>query len=749
MQLRFPAVAVMCVACAFAILPRSASAQAQPYVWKNAQIVGGGFVSGIVTHPTAKGVMYARTDIGGAYRWDADAKVWIPITDWVSGPDWNFTGIESIAVDPSNPDRVYLAAGTYTNFWSPTNGAIFRSDDRGQTWRRSDLPFKLGGNEDGRSNGERLAVDPNHPDTLFFGSRVAGLWKSGDAGVTWTRVQGFPDVATSDSTRSADGEYGRMVGIVCVAFDPRTGGNGQPSTAIYAAVSTPQLSLYRSADGGSTWSAVPGQPTGFKPHRCVLDPHTDALYVAYGNHPGPNGITDGALWKLNTASGQWTDISPVTPGGEDKFGYAGVTVDPQRPGVVMTSTMNRWARVDDIFRSTDGGTTWTGLRGKSKRDASAAPWLKLDRDSVDIGHWIGDIEIDPFDSNHALYITGWGMWRTENLTAVDTGGRVHWTVAARGIEECVVNNVVSPSKGAHVLSAVWDIDGFRHDVLDRSPAAGSFSPHFGRSTDIDFAELDPNTVVRVFGLHHSFDPNKKATGGAVSRDNGVTWTSFATAAPGNGDGFIAVSADGGASVWTPNDGAAHVSRDGGKSWSACAGLPPKLRVISDRARATHFYAFAPGEGRVYVSSDHGATFTPAAQGLPKGDGYLRAPVGQAGHVWLATDEGLYRATDAGATFARVEGVDRARRIGFGRAAGDGGGYPATYVVGHVKGVYGLYRSDDVGATWTRINDDAHQFGTINAITGDPRVFGRVYLASANRGVLYGHPPNSATSQGRR
>src|SRR5580658_4895294 len=120
-----------------------------PYVWKSVQIVGGGFVDGIVFHPTAKGVRYCRTDIGGAYRWDDSQKIWVPILDWVSYKDTNLMGVESIAVDPSDPNRVYLACGTYTNKATP-NGAILRSSDRGRTFERTDVPFKFGGNEDGR-----------------------------------------------------------------------------------------------------------------------------------------------------------------------------------------------------------------------------------------------------------------------------------------------------------------------------------------------------------------------------------------------------------------------------------------------------------------------------------------------------------------------------------------------------------------------------------------------------------------------
>src|SRR5437868_2987273 len=85
-----------------------------PYTWKSVQIVGGGFVDGFVFHPTARDVLYARTDIGGAYRRDPKTHRWEPLLDWVPYADLNLMGVESIAVDPSDPGKVYLACGTYT-----------------------------------------------------------------------------------------------------------------------------------------------------------------------------------------------------------------------------------------------------------------------------------------------------------------------------------------------------------------------------------------------------------------------------------------------------------------------------------------------------------------------------------------------------------------------------------------------------------------------------------------------------------
>ncbi len=111
---------------------------------------GGGFVPGIIFNTKQKDLIYARTDIGGAYRWDPTAKHWIPLLDFLSPDEWNLFGVDSIASDPVDPKRVYIAAGTYTNEWAPTNGEILRSTNMGNTWQRTKLPFKVGGNMPGR-----------------------------------------------------------------------------------------------------------------------------------------------------------------------------------------------------------------------------------------------------------------------------------------------------------------------------------------------------------------------------------------------------------------------------------------------------------------------------------------------------------------------------------------------------------------------------------------------------------------------
>jgi xyloglucan-specific exo-beta-1,4-glucanase len=165
----------------FSILSAAAAALplANAYTWKNVVTGGGGgFTPGIVFSNAAKGVAYARTDIGGLYRLNADDS-WTPLTDYANTTSWNNWGIDALAADPTNAKNVYVAVGMYTNSWDPNNGAILRSKDSGNTWASAPLPFKVGGNMPGRGMGERLAVDPKLSSVLYFGARSGkGLWKS-------------------------------------------------------------------------------------------------------------------------------------------------------------------------------------------------------------------------------------------------------------------------------------------------------------------------------------------------------------------------------------------------------------------------------------------------------------------------------------------------------------------------------------------------------------------------------------------
>ena len=405
-------VGVATLGCATRGRAAETGAAAEAYVWRNLGIEGGGYVPGMVMHPAEKGLTYIRTDIGGAYRrGSGDGGKWVPLTDWVGMDNVNSLGCESVAVDSSDANRVYLALGTYVASWSK-NGEIARSSNQGRTFERTAMPFQMGGNNPGRAVGERLAVDPHDGRILFFGSRNAGLWRSEDYAATWSKVAAFPAVAEKTGIR----------GISFVVFDGRGGTPGAATQMIYAGIGSAEgENLFRSVDAGKSWKAVKGAPTGLMPIHAVIASDGE-MFVPYGNPTGPDSMEAGALWRLNTKTGAWTDVSPVKPEGKDHFGFGGIAVAASDPRIVMTTTFARWGAGDSVFRSVDGGDTWKELRvrdpdpSKVVFDGGSAPYA-----AAITPHWMSTIVIDPFDSNHATFVTGFGLWSTNEAGNMDGG----------------------------------------------------------------------------------------------------------------------------------------------------------------------------------------------------------------------------------------------------------------------------------------------------------------------------------------
>ncbi|MGW3662243.1 cellulose binding domain-containing protein [Streptomyces sp. NPDC005141] len=724
---------------------------ADTYTWKNARVDGGGFVPGIVFNRSEKNLAYARTDIGGAYRWVQSTKSWTPLLDSVGWNEWGHTGVVSLASDSLDPDKVYAAVGTYTNDWDPTNGAVLRSADRGASWRKADLPFKLGGNMPGRGMGERLAVDPNRNSVLYLGAPSGkGLWRSTDSGASWSRVTAFPNVgnyvqdATDTSGYASDNQ-----GVVWVTFDESTGSAGSTTQTIYVGVADKDNAVYRSTDGGATWSRLAGQPTGYLAHKGVLDATNGYLYLACSDKGGPYDGGKGQLWRYATRTGAWTNISPVAEA-DTYYGFSGLTVDRQHPGTVMATAYSSWWPDTQIFRSTDSGGSWTkawdytSYPNRSNRytmDVSSVPWLTFGANpsppeqTPKLGWMTEGLEIDPFDSARMMYGTGATVYGTENLTDWDSGGQFTVKPMVQGLEETAVNDLASPPSGAPLLSALGDIGGFRHTDLTKVPSMMYTSPNLTSTTSLDYAETGPNTVVRVgdldSGPHIGF-----------STDNGANWFAGSDPSGVTGGGTVAAASDGGRFVWSPAGTGVQYTTGFGTSWSASSGIPSGAVVESDRVDPKTFYGFK--SGRFYVSSDGGATFTASSAGsLPSGDSVrFKALPGTKGDVWLAGGAsdgayGLWHSTDGGASFTKLSNVEQADTIGFGKAA-TGASYQTLYTSAKIGGVRGIFRSTDRGASWTRINDDAHQWGwTGAAITGDPRIYGRVYVATNGRGIVYG------------
>lgn len=718
------------------LLTAGLPAAAQTYQFNNVRIIGGGFITGIVAHPQVPGLFYARTDIGGAYRWNSVEQRWIPLLDWVTPDNYNLQGTLSVALDPTNPRNLYLAQGEYVESFAG-NGAIFASTDSGNTFTEIDLPFQLGSNENGRFSGERLAVVPWSPSTLYLGTNVNGLWTSTDSAQTWNPVASFP--VTSEVNND-------LAGVIFVLFGPKL--QGKPYGAIYVGVSDPTTGLYQSTDNGATWQPIAGQPAGDVPTNAALSKNGN-LYVTYSNQSGPNGAGNGQVWEYNTTSPLWTQITPpdaiTSPA---NYGYAKVVVDPNNPNTIMASTLDRYYPGDEIFRSLDGGVTWEAMGNEpygppahSSFNVSISPWLLFGAPVPGdiMGNWIGAMAVDPFNSNHVLYGTGQTLYQTQQVSNVDSGGVIPWFVGAYGIEETSALSLISPPAQAHLLSALGDIGSFRHDNLRRSPISQFLVPSLGTTTSIDFAQNNPLVIARV-----GYPSYGVSVCGGYSFNQGNSWTSF-TNATGctSGPGAIAVSATGASFVWAPSAGPTVYSTDNGTTWTPSAGAPANGFVVSDRVNASKFYTFDQTSGTFYTSTDGGQTFTAAATGL--GTYSLRQITVNPrveGDIWLSLQwNGLWHSTDSGATFSSVTTVVWPDSIGFGAPATPGGN-PAIFFLGRLSWSgpgypTSVYRSDDNAQTWIPVTTTQQQFGNINLVIGDPRVFGRVYIGTNGRGIVEG------------
>lgn len=727
-----------------------------PYEWKNVPVVGGGFVDGIILHPTVPHVRYCRTDMGGAYRWDASTGRWIALMDWISLDESNLQGVESIAIDPQNADNVYIACGTYT---SSTNGAILCSYDGGRTFSRVDVPFTMGGNENGRGNGERMMVDPQNGNIIYMGTRLHGLWRSIDKGQSWARVTSFPDVTESFDSTDRTAWANRGSGIISLAFDAQASPDVRGTQDIYAAVSLMnRANLFVSHDFGESWQPVSGQPTQYRPTHMVLA-GDNQLVLTYGDTPGPSQMEDGGVWKYDIRKDKWTDISPVklSSGTKAGFGYAAVSVDVNNPKHLIVSTHclggKHGYHSDEMFRSTDGGKRWKPIfKTGHEYDYAKAPYVK-----VAPLHWMFDIEINPANPEHALFTTGFGGWETFNLSAVERGEPVKWSILSEGIEETVPLELYAPTKGARLISGIGDYGGFTHFDLNRPDPLGSHAnPHFGNTNGVTGAWLRQELIVRV-GTLFGHQPGARPI--SYSEDGGRNWT-MCTALPTEKarNGHIAVSADGSSWVWTPDRSDAFHTRDRGTTWQPCLGLPKNIRVIADKQNPQRFYAIDAVAEILYSSEDGGATFhadtlnltvkrtrrTPSAQPAHRADprggqDRIYSTPGREKDLWIAAYDGLYHSTaQEGFDFRALDKVRTLYAFGFGKAK-PGSDYPALYIIGVVNGQYGFFRSDDAAASWVRINDDAHQYGLVLHICGDMQEYGRVYIGTHGRGIVTGVP----------
>jgi xyloglucan-specific exo-beta-1,4-glucanase len=725
--------------------------------WTNAKWGGGGYVTGLVFHPTSANVLYARTDIGGIYRWNQATSSWLPLTDGFGPTESFFQGAESIALDPNDDRLVYMGTGLYNS--ADATGRLYISNNRGKSWTSVNLPFSVGANNQGRAMGERLMVDPNKPSTLFYGSRTAGLWKSADSGRTWAQVTSLSTARMSADQINAVG--GSAMGVPLVVYDTATRGTGTATQTIYAAIAPDYVSvaglsstLYKSTNGGASWTPVPTPVAGYHmPH--MVRSADGMFYVVFTKGAGPGDAGPARLYKFDGSNWTWLNSN-------DAAGYGGVSVfgtgSTARIALGVTNTWGSYSGQQIIQLSDDGGRTWREIAATMPHAPADSPFWG----------WPDDVEIDPFNRERILHVHGGGIWETRNASSPTPS----WSEAVDGLEETAVLGLATPPAGAPytVVNNSGDVGTWVHTNLATKPTRTPRT-EWSNGFAADIAWSDSNYIASI-GLILG-----TGTGyGVWSGDGGQTWAKFATNAPGvaenrGQEASIAVT-ERNKAVWAPANSVPSYTSDNGATWVptnlpalASVGVNRGYRLVADRKNRNKVYAYDSGgawwsgeAGKVYVSTDGGRSFALSPGSVaanlranPNWVTWLAVNPNVEGDLWLADGNTVYHSVDSGSTWTRLSHfaslwgsretwqwpeVQGASVIALGKAKAGAPYSAAVYVVGVINGVWGVHRSDDAGATWTRFNDDAHQFAGIGVMAADQGIYGRIYVSGNGRGFLY-------------
>jgi hypothetical protein len=716
--------------------------------WTSAKWGGGGYVTGLIYHPSNSGLLYARTDVGGAYRWNATNSTWTPITDgigWGEG-EGRYHGVESLAVDPNNDQLVYIMTGDTVT--QNTNGRIYISSDRGNTWQHYDVPFPVGGNDNGRGTGERLSVDPNNPTTLFFGSRTAGLWKSTDSGHTWAQVTGLS--ATTISGGSSP------IGVEQVIYDTSTKGTGQPTWIIYATVAPDYANaagltstLYKSTNGGYSWApvAVPSNVSGYYiPHTVRAADGNFYMVFNQGVGQGINGPSYLYGFGATVFNGSWTQLKSSTSNG-----FGGLSVFGSGSTARIALGMTGWSDTSkQIQVSDDAGNNWHEVEAGMPHGGDSC-----------IG-WIESVAIDPANRDHIMHVHGGGVCETWNASA----STPTWSSKVNNLEETATLALVAAPAGAayKYINSAGDIGTWVDTDLTTRPTRGPLNS-WSSGNAADMAWADP-TYIAASGVDNA---NGAAVKGFWSGDSGVSWSQFSslpTGAASNGSNVQSIAVPSRNNViWAPPDSVPSYSTNSGASWTA-TNLPAftakwngyfrAYRLAADRKNPSKVYAYDSGgapwsneTGKVYISYDGGHSFGlsgmwGASNMAPNGwnDTSMAVNPNAEGDIWVTDGNALYHSVNSGwnwvqvGSFASANGTKGATKVALGKPLSGSSYSAAIYVQGTLNGQWGIFHSDDGGATWARFNDDTHQFGGSSVMAADQNTYGRIYVNGVARGVIY-------------
>jgi photosystem II stability/assembly factor-like uncharacterized protein len=615
---------------------------------------------------------------GGLWKTTDAGITWRPVSDAF----FKTSSVGAVAVAESNPDVVYVGMGEVALRGNVIQGdGVYKTTDAGKTWTHVglDRTMAIG----------RIRVHPANPDIVYVAALgnpygpnpERGVFKSSDGGKTWDRVL-FRDEKTGavDLTMDAKNPDVLYAGFWEVFRTPHSLSSGGPGSG-----------LFKTTDGGKTWSELTKNPGLPKPIWGKLGVSVSGA--------DPNRVfaiieaAEGGVFLSDDAGATWKLVNDDRRLRQRAFYYTRIYADPQAKDTVYILNTG-------FYRSTDAGKTIRGIRVPHG-------------DNHDL--WIASNDprrmINSNDGGANVSMNGGESWTDQDYATaqfynVFTTTHVPYHVCGAQQDNstaCVPSTggdlyPVGGGESGYIAPDPQDIDVFYAgsygglltrinrrtgerraiNVWPDNPmgySASDITERFQWTYPIVIAPTDPDTLYvtsqhvwkstnegqsweRISPDLTRHDPSTLGpSGGPITLDQtGVeTYATIFTLAPSPVDGQV---------IWAgSDDGLVHVTRDGGKNWTKVTpqGLPDFTRIslidASPHEAGTAYlagnrYQRSDRAPYVYKTSDYGRTWTKIVNGIA-GDDFPRAireDPKRRGLLFLGTETSVYISFDDGANW---------------------------------------------------------------------------------------------------
>lgn len=498
-------------------MPSGAADLSGNYTWNNVMVGGGGWGALVFESPAAPGVVYFKDDCSSIYRLDKGATAWKKLNTWGSLP-------RGYTVRGGGGPNIACAANDANRVYMAWDRNLFYSNDKGDSW-------KLGSHSP--DIGYMDSMENPQPqrgcDTLRRLQRLVVDPNNKDVAYCGTTFEGLYRTIDGGKTWSklTNGlpsggtidEKAVTGGFINTAFDKAGGTVNDRTKIVWAASRT--VGVYRSTDGGNSFQPVgkQRQPVYYNSATCDA---AGTFYVAAGS----NKDNDGKIYKCVRDGATLEDITPFPCGV-----WQAVDVHP--------SDQKLWAQTDGFAHafSVDGGKTWTKMQGGS--------WVA---GTKDVGwhsarnNTTGMVRFSP-STPDKLWIA-YGNGGVGYCTRPWGAGDLTMNKIGKGIEDLCLSKITATNTKRLHLSA-WEEAGFSWDTdaLDVAPTA-SWKTLAGITDGWGLKEGECNAVCEsaqdnvVATVLHYEDASPR---NIRSADGGRTWSKVKFQLPKQWGGNVAVS----------------------------------------------------------------------------------------------------------------------------------------------------------------------------------------------------------------